>query len=290
MSPPRDQLPIDMSTIGRDQMLVMLGELLATAKQGAVDRSRLEQKLDDLGGMAVRLDGNLREYVAKDNAAHDRLTDQINNSHARLSEQITRLTQVLGDEESELGIVSRLRAVEDKQKAVRNLSLGAIFGSAIGGAGGLGAAVYAAGKKLGFWLAVLAVLSALAGSIALARRAAGAPPAGADPNSELGAWFQGLRQPGTGSSCCSLSDCRATDYRELGDRYEVLVDEKWGVAPPAWVEVPPDKILTKIDNPTGRGVLCYRGARYAGGHEGGLPMPSLVSPDRVLCFVRPAET
>ena len=92
-----------------------------------------------------------------------------------------------------------------------------------------------------------------------------APPPGADPNSELGRWFQSLRQPGTRASCCSLSDCRLTDYRAGHDGYEALVGDRW-------VAVPQDKILRGITNPTGRAVVCAR-------PEG-----------TILCFVTPDET
>lgn len=92
-----------------------------------------------------------------------------------------------------------------------------------------------------------------------------APPPGADPNSEMGRWFQSLRQPGTGTSCCSLSDCRLTDYRASSIGYEALVAGRWLV-------VPQDKILRGITNPTGRAVVCAR-------------------PDgTILCFLTPDET
>lgn len=90
-----------------------------------------------------------------------------------------------------------------------------------------------------------------------------APPENADP--ALAPWFQSLRQPGTGISCCSIADCRVTDYRTNGNGYETLVDEKW-------LSVPPDRILQHISNPTGRAIVCY--------HPG----------TGILCFVRPSET
>src|SRR5579859_43624 len=92
-----------------------------------------------------------------------------------------------------------------------------------------------------------------------------APPEGADPNSAMGRWFQSLRQPGTSISCCSLSDCRQTDYRAGADGYEALVYGRW-------ISVPQDKILRGITNPTGRAVVCAR-------PEG-----------TILCFVTPDET
>jgi hypothetical protein len=90
-----------------------------------------------------------------------------------------------------------------------------------------------------------------------------APPENADPS--LAPWFQSLRQPGTGISCCSIADCRVTDYRMDAVGYEALIDEKW-------MSVPPDRILQHISNPTGRAIVCY--------HPG----------TGILCFVRPSET
>ena len=80
----------------------------------------------------------------------------------------------------------------------------------------------------------------------------------------LAPWFQSLRQPGSGASCCSIADCRTTDYRTDGDGYEALIDNRWMV-------VPADKILQRTDNPTGRAVVCW-------------------TPQRgIMCFVRAAE-
>jgi len=99
------------------------------------------------------------------------------------------------------------------------------------------------------------------GFISEAARAA--PPENSDP--ALAPWFQSLRQPGTGISCCSVADCRVTDYRTNAVGYEALIDEKW-------LPVPPDRILQHISNPTGRAIVCY--------HPG----------TGILCFVRPSET
>jgi hypothetical protein len=94
--------------------------------------------------------------------------------------------------------------------------------------------------------------------------AAAAPPDNADPG--MAVWFQTLRQPGTGISCCSIADCRQTEYRtsELG-RYEALIEGRW-------MDVPPEKVLDHTENPTGRAVVCY------------LPGQG------IMCFVRPSET
>lgn len=89
------------------------------------------------------------------------------------------------------------------------------------------------------------------------------PPQNADP--ALAPWFQGLRQPGTGVSCCSIADCRPTEYRIKSDHYEVLIEERWLI-------VPPDKILQRMDNPTGRAIVCWT--------------PQL----GIMCFVPAAQT
>ena len=93
--------------------------------------------------------------------------------------------------------------------------------------------------------------------------ASAAPPPNADAT--LAPWFQSLRQPGTGISCCSMADCRATEYRTTAIGYEAFVDDKW-------MPVPPDRVLEHTDNPTGRAIVCYMPGRG------------------ILCFVRPAET
>ena len=66
------------------------------------------------------------------------------------------------------------------------------------------------------------------------------PPPNADMS--LAPWFQGLRQPGTGLSCCSIADCRPTDFRTNGNHYEAMVEGEWRV-------VPPHVILEQIENP-----------------------------------------
>jgi hypothetical protein len=103
------------------------------------------------------------------------------------------------------------------------------------------------------------VAAVLAGG---ASAAAAQPPDNADPS--LAPWFQGLRQPGTGISCCSIADCRATEYRTGADGYEALIDG-------TWLRVPQDKVLHRVDNPIGRAVVCYMPGRG------------------ILCFVTPDE-
>jgi len=103
----------------------------------------------------------------------------------------------------------------------------------------------------------------LAVALVLPAAADAAPPADADPT--LAPWFRSLRIPGTSISCCSVTDCRATEYRIEADHYEALIGERWLV-------VPPDKILQRTDNPTGHAVVCW-------------------TPQRgILCFVRATES
>ena len=81
-----------------------------------------------------------------------------------------------------------------------------------------------------------------------ASRVQAAPPPDADP--ALAPWFRGLQAPDTGRSCCSVADCRPMEVRTRGDHYEVLIEGQWLV-------VPPEKVLNRSDNPTGRAVVCW---------------------------------
>ena len=92
--------------------------------------------------------------------------------------------------------------------------------------------------------------------------AVAAPPQDADP--ALAPWFRSLLQPGTAISCCSLADCRPTDYRIRANHYEALVGGNW-------LAVPPDKILQRTDNPIGRAIVCW------------------TPQNGIMCFVRATE-
>jgi hypothetical protein len=95
------------------------------------------------------------------------------------------------------------------------------------------------------------------------------------PEAEFADWFRSLKEPGTeattggGVSCCSpASDCQIMDYdTDAEGRY-------WVTAEGERIQVPPEKILQRADNPTGRGVACLR-------HDNGHPV--------VRCFVRASE-
>jgi hypothetical protein len=106
-------------------------------------------------------------------------------------------------------------------------------------------------------------IAGLGPALLLAASAAAAPPQNADPT--LAPWFRSLMQPGTTVSCCSLADCRPTEYRIKADHYEAMVGGNW-------VAVPPEKILQRTDNPTGHAIVCW-------------------TPQRgIMCFVRATES
>ena len=85
-------------------------------------------------------------------------------------------------------------------------------------------------------------------------------------NPELHGWFESLKQPGSGISCCSIADCLPVDYKMETDGYEALIETRW-------VRIPGDKVLHGKPNPTGRAILCR----------------SPIS-GTILCFVPAGET
>ena len=107
-------------------------------------------------------------------------------------------------------------------------------------------------------------LVVLALAALLSRGGEAAPPEGAD--SALAPWFESLKQPGSGVSCCSIADCRPVEYRLATAGYEALLDARW-------VRVPDDKILHGRTNPTGRAQLCRSPISGA-----------------ILCFIPASET
>ena len=85
-----------------------------------------------------------------------------------------------------------------------------------------------------------------------------APPEHADP--AMAGWFQSLQRPDGLGGCCSQSDCRAVEYRQILDHYEALVTPEAFPATakePMWVGIPAKVVLKKTDNPTGRAILCW---------------------------------
>lgn len=105
----------------------------------------------------------------------------------------------------------------------------------------------------------------LAGVLLMPVRAA--PPAGADPNSEVGRWFQSLRNS-KGEFCCSVADCRRPYAWRQTMNHGYQVQEGAG-AP--WVDVPVENILHR-QNPFGDAIACILGGGW------------------VRCFIPPSET
>ena len=92
---------------------------------------------------------------------------------------------------------------------------------------------------------------------------AAAPPPNADMS--LAPWFQGLRQPDTGMSCCSIADCRQTDFRTEGSQYDAMVEGEWRGCRRT-------RSLSGSRNHTGHAVVCYTPGRG------------------IMCFIRGPET
>jgi hypothetical protein len=97
----------------------------------------------------------------------------------------------------------------------------------------------------------------------LAGAAVARPPPNADMS--LAPWFQSLQQPRTGMSCCSIADCRQTDFRIQDGHYQAMIEGQWRT-------VPPEVVVERADNPTGRAVVCY--TPYRG----------------IMCFIKGPET
>ena len=95
------------------------------------------------------------------------------------------------------------------------------------------------------------------------------------PEAEFADWFRSLKEPGTESGlgnsapCCSPErDCQTTDYEmDAKGGYWITVEGER-------IQVPPNKVLQRTDNPTGHGVACLL-------HIDGHPV--------VRCFVRAPE-
>jgi hypothetical protein len=115
----------------------------------------------------------------------------------------------------------------------------------------------------GEWFRMCLACLLLILAAALLNRALAKPPPDADP--ALAPWFHSLHQPDTGISCCDLADCRPTDYRTVADHYEVYVGDEWRA-------VPPNKVIKRLDNPTGHAIVCWT------------PL------NGIMCFVKGPET
>lgn len=91
-----------------------------------------------------------------------------------------------------------------------------------------------------------------------------------DDAEPMASWFQDLKTPGTGMSCCGAADCRNFPVTIRDGQYWVKYND-------AWLPVPQEVVLDKIDNPTGDYVTCVQMQYYLSG----APVGPLV-----LCFIR----
>jgi hypothetical protein len=109
-----------------------------------------------------------------------------------------------------------------------------------------------------------------------------APPIGQSPDPRLEAWFRRLQQPGTGRSCCSISDCRVVEHDVLDGEYRVKIDDEWH-------RIPPNIVIRDAGNPLGRAIACYISVIYGPGSEPHTPLqlPPMPATIDVLCFVPP---
>jgi hypothetical protein len=114
----------------------------------------------------------------------------------------------------------------------------------------------------------------------LALTAFAAPPPNITPDPALSDWFKSLKQPGTGTPCCSIRDCRRTAYKIANGHFEITID--------GWRYVVPDKnVLWHTPNPTGEAVVCYRYDTFnpplAPGQVPTGPQDTI----EILCFIPP---
>ena len=97
-------------------------------------------------------------------------------------------------------------------------------------------------------------------------------PAGQPIDPDMSKWYQSLKQPGTGTGCCSVADCRPYNSRIVGSHYEILDHQRWLVVP--------DNVVLHRENKAGAAIACLQTQwNYGFG-----PPPAGFSPD-ILCFI-----
>jgi hypothetical protein len=94
-------------------------------------------------------------------------------------------------------------------------------------------------KRAGWWVAIVAVMAAVAG----AARAFDHVPA------DIRAWFKGVVSP-SGVPCCDIADGRRTSYDLRKGAYWVPIDGLW------W-QVPDRAVIRNQGNPVGEAVVWY---------------------------------
>lgn len=112
---------------------------------------------------------------------------------------------------------------------------------------------------------------------------AAAPPQNTPLDPKLHAWFESLKRPGMQQPCCSVSDCRFTEYRIRDGHYEVVIDG-------SPYSVPDRSILYTTDNPTGKAVVC---THYVDFGDSVPPQVTHAMPEdtvKIFCFIPPKST
>jgi hypothetical protein len=109
-----------------------------------------------------------------------------------------------------------------------------------------------------------------------------APPANIEPDPVLQSWFRSLKQPQTGHLCCSVSDCRETDFWIRDGHYEVEIDG-WRYV------VPSEAVIHGIVNPTGRAVACYTFSEFRAPPAPGAVYHRPQDLREILCFIPPRQ-
>lgn len=85
---------------------------------------------------------------------------------------------------------------------------------------------------------------------------------------DRGAWFKSLKQPGTGVSCCDVSDCKRTDARwQAGSWWAVQV---MGPGKGQLISVPREREVRNVPTIDGEAYLCQSAT------------------GRIYCFVPPS--
>jgi hypothetical protein len=88
------------------------------------------------------------------------------------------------------------------------------------------------------------------------------------PDPALAPWFESLKQPGTGASCCSIADCRTVEFRQDRDGYEVLIDGRWNTLNRRPENVRVDAIIVVRDTEQ-QVSLHLKNPRFGGGSSFG---------------------
>jgi hypothetical protein len=102
-----------------------------------------------------------------------------------------------------------------------------------------------------YWAAVVVTAVAIILAFALVGHA----------ETNKGAWFKSLTQPGTGVSCCDVSDCKPTASEWRGDQW-------WAILRGKWTPIPPDKVLKQVSILEDAVLCASQPADYYGsGHE-----------------------